>query len=183
MDESGALWIPSPNYFPLRSGYSARWIIVHGTAGFTSAQDVGHYFQRADVSTHYTIGRDAVIVQSVREYDAAWGNGFVTGLPGVSGDGVHRDAWWSTEVNPNYLTISIEHVKPSRDNSDALTDVQQYASFRLIRHICERHDIPQRPADASGGITGHYSLDPLHRSFCPGPYPWQKLFDFLVQAI
>ncbi len=33
-----------------------RWIILHGTAGFTSAQEVGYYFQQADVATHYIIG-------------------------------------------------------------------------------------------------------------------------------
>ncbi|GCE03823.1 N-acetylmuramoyl-L-alanine amidase [Dictyobacter aurantiacus] len=170
MDEAGALWLPSPNYFPDRAGHTPRWIIVHGTAGFSSAEEVGRYFQQADVSTHYTIGRDGVIVQSVREHDGAWGNGGIT---------AGHDPWWTCDINPNNVTISIEHVKPHRDNSDELTQLQKEASFLLIQHICERHQIPTRKANASGGITGHRSMDPVMRGFCPGPYPWDELFAFL----
>ena len=171
MDETQAIWLPSNNYFPTRAGHSPRWIIIHGTAGFDSAEEVGYYFQKADVSTHYTIGRDGTIVQSVLEQDGAWGNGGVT-------EG--HDPWWSRSLNPNHVTISIEHVKPSRDNSDELTEIQKEVSFHLIQRICIRHHIPMRAADGSGGITGHCSMDPVHRSFCPGPYPWDELFAFLT---
>jgi N-acetyl-anhydromuramyl-L-alanine amidase AmpD len=172
MDEQGAIWIPSNNYFPDRAGHRPRWIIIHGTAGFGSAEEVGRYFQTTEVATHYTIGRDGVIVQSVEERHGAWGNGGVT---------AEHDVWWTRAINPNHLTISIEHVKPSRDNSDDLTDVQKEISFGLVQRICARHAIPDRRADAEGGITGHYSMDPLYRSFCPGPYPWDELFAFLAK--
>ncbi|MBO0791094.1 MAG: hypothetical protein J2P36_09105, partial [Ktedonobacteraceae bacterium] len=46
-------------------------------------------------------------------------------------------------------------------------------------HICARWGIPARKADAHGGITGHYSIDPVNRARCPGPYPWDELFAFL----
>lgn len=179
MDEPGAIWIPSNNYFPGRQGHKPRWVIVHGTAGFTSAEEVGRFFQTVEAATHYTIGRDGTIVQSVRESEGAWGNGGVSGEPGVAGDGIHRDSWWSRDLNPNHVTISIEHVKPSRDNSDEITEVQKQASFRLIDHICQRHDIPRRLADEHGGITGHFSMDPVNRWFCPGPYPWDELIAYL----
>jgi N-acetyl-anhydromuramyl-L-alanine amidase AmpD len=170
LDEPEALWMPSNNFFPHRSGHMPRWIIIHGTAGFTSAQEVGYYFQQADVATHYTIGRDGTIVQHVSEQHAAWANGGVT-------EG--HDVWWSTSLNPNLVTLSIEHVKPSRDNTDEITATQKAASFLLIKHMCERYTIPRRWADPEGGITGHYSMDPIHRSFCPGPYPWKELFAYL----
>ncbi|GAC1377436.1 MAG: hypothetical protein NVS2B12_19640 [Ktedonobacteraceae bacterium] len=169
-DDSNALWMASNNYFPGRAGHRPRWLIIHGTAGFGSAQEVGYYFQYAEVATHYIIGRDGVIVQCVAEKDGAWGNGGVT---------KGHDAWWTRALNPNNVTISIEHVKPSRDNSDELTEVQKAVSFRLVRRICARHAIPTRRADANGGITGHYSMDPVNRSYCPGPYPWDELFAFL----
>ncbi len=171
MDEPDRLWIPSNNYFPGRAGHAPRWIIIHGTAGFGSAEEVGYYFQRADVATHYIIGRDGVVVQTVDEENAAWANGGVT-------EG--HDAWWSRSLNPNYVTISIEHVKLARDNSDELTEVQKQVSFELVQYICDRHNIPKRWADSQGGITGHYSMDPVQRSFCPGPYPWDELFAFLA---
>jgi len=173
MKELNALWIPSNNYFPGRYGHAPRWIILHGTAGFGSAEEVGYYFQRADVATHYIIGQDGTLVSSVSEQDAAWGNGGVT-------EG--HDSWWTRSLNPNLVTISIEHVKPSLDNSDELTDMQKQVSFVLIERICERYGIPKRWADGEGGITGHYSMDPVHRSFCPGPYPWDELFEFLNRA-
>ncbi|MDQ2905674.1 MAG: N-acetylmuramoyl-L-alanine amidase [Chloroflexota bacterium] len=167
MDEPGAIWIPTTQHFPGRNGHTAKWVIVHGTAGFSSAEDVAHYFQQAEASTHYIIGQDGRIIQCVRESQAAWGNGPVTR---------GHDPWWSPALNPNYVTISIEHLKPHRDNSDHLTEAQKHASFTLIRHICERHNIPKRKADTQGGITGHFSMDPINRSYCPGPYPWDELF-------
>jgi N-acetyl-anhydromuramyl-L-alanine amidase AmpD len=179
VDEVNALWIPSSNYFPQREGNRPCWIIIHGTAGFPSAEAVGHYFQNADVATHYIIGRDGTVVQAVEEKHGAWGNGYVSGIPGKSGDGIHHDPWWSSTINPNNVTISIEHVKPSRDNADDLTEVQKQVSFLLIEHICQRHNIPRRYADEAGGITGHFSMDPVNRSFCPGPYPWAELFAYL----
>ncbi|MGZ3681993.1 MAG: hypothetical protein ACXVDI_25830, partial [Ktedonobacterales bacterium] len=56
---------------------------------------------------------------------------------------------------------------------------QKQASFRLIADICRRQSIPPQRADARGGITGHASIDPVNRSHCPGPYPWDELFAFL----
>jgi len=178
-DESGALWIPNNNYFPARNGYSPRYIILHGTAGFTSAEEVANFFKSTEegenpASTHYVIGLYGEIVQCINEGDGAYANGGVT-------EG--HDPWWSRSLNPNYVTISIEHVKLSRDNSDELTELQKLVSFELVRRICERHGIPKRWADAGGGITGHYSMDPVHRSFCPGPYPWDELFEFLVRDV
>ncbi len=133
------------------------------------------FFQRpeTEASTHYLIARDGRIFQLVREADAAWGNGAVTR---------GHDRWWQAVGNPNDLTLSIEHHKPRRDNGDELTEEQKRASFLLIAHLCERHHIPRRPADATGGITGHFSLDPERRSYCPGPYPWEELFAYLASS-
>jgi N-acetyl-anhydromuramyl-L-alanine amidase AmpD len=179
----------SPNYSS-RDGALVRWVILHGTAGFETAQQVGTYFgeRTSQVSANYCIGTDGVIVRSVPERFAAWGNGVISGPPGVGGDGVHHDAWWDDcpqwggLPNPNPVTISIEHVKPSTDNSDILTTAQKNASFALIKDICTRQHIPMRQADSAGGITGHFSMDPVNRSRCPGPYPWNELWTFLKGA-
>ena len=175
MDEPGALWLPNNNYFPARNGYTPRYVILHGTAGYTRAEAVAAFFKATEegndpVSTHYIIGLSGELVQCIDEQDGAFGNGGVT-------EG--HDPWWSRSLNPNYITISIEHVKPARDNSDELTELQKLASFELVQRICKRHGIPRHRADSAGGITGHYSMDPVQRSFCPGPYPWDELFAFL----
>ncbi|GCE45190.1 N-acetylmuramoyl-L-alanine amidase [Thermosporothrix hazakensis] len=165
------LSIPSPNYMS-RQGRRPRWVILHGTAGFHKAEDCGYYFQQpsSQVSSHYVIGQDGTIVQCVDEAQAAWANGVLD---------AGADSWWYDTPNPNYDTISIEHIKPHTDNSDEITPAQKAASFRLIAQICARWGIPTRPADAQGGITGHFSIAPINRSGCPGPYPWDELFNYL----
>jgi N-acetyl-anhydromuramyl-L-alanine amidase AmpD len=183
-DESGAIWLPNNNYFPERNGYIPCYVVLHGTAGFTSAVEVANFFKSTEagnspVSTHYIIDLSGEIVQCIDEQHGAFANGCISGIPGRSGDGIHHAPWWTSMINPNNVTISIEHVKPSKDNSDELTEMQKHASFLLIEHICQRHNIPRRYADEAGGITGHFSMDPVNRSFCPGPYPWEELFAYL----
>jgi N-acetyl-anhydromuramyl-L-alanine amidase AmpD len=171
------LQILTKNYFPGRNGYTPKWLILHGTAGGSSAQAVANYFISTEgtpnpVSSNYIIGQDGTVVQSVLENNAAYGNGVLS---------IGHDHWWSTSINPNLPTISIEHVKPDDANATALTPAQQSASFALIKDICTRNNIPMRLADASGGITGHYSIDPVNRARCPGTFPWDELLAYLQE--
>lgn len=179
-DEKDSLWIPTTNMWANRYGHTPTYIILHGTASPNAfyAQDIAHYFQNtsAESSAHYVVGRDGVIAQCVSEHDAAWGNGII-----LAGSTKKPDSWWSSSLNPNLITISIEHVNPDPQNATGLTAVQQAASFRLIRDICQRWNIPQRPADSTGGITGHFSIDTLDRMNCPGNYPWGALWSALKE--
>lgn len=177
-DEQGVTVIPNNNFFANRNGLKPRWVILHGTAGGTSAVAIANYFASTEGTAnagaaHYIIGRAGEIVQTVSESDGAWGNGGIT---------AGHDPWWNPDINPNNITISIEHCKPSTDNSDELTPAQEQASFRLVQHICERWNIPLREADASGGVTGHFSMDPVNRSRCPGPYNWTGLWAYLQKG-
>lgn len=173
-DENGALVIENSNCFAGRDGNTPRWIILHSTAGGSSAQGIAEYFQGTTgtsnpVSANYVVGQDGTIVQCNSEADGAWANGYIT-----------ANNWWaSSGINPNNVTISIEHVKSTTDNSADLTLEQKNASFKLIQHICMRHAIPTREADENGGVTGHYSIDPVNRSRCPGTFPWSDLWQFL----
>lgn len=155
-----------------RQGHTPKYIVLHGTAGGTSAQAIGNYFATSDVqaSSHFIIGTDGTIVQGVPCTLAAWGNGAFS-------DG--HASYLDTSTNPNYYTISIEHCKPSTDNSDQLTPAQQQASFQLIQCLCETYTIPKRAGDASGGIIRHADIDPVNRSRCPGPYPFDGLWTYL----
>jgi len=138
-----------------------------------TALDIARFFQTNDppTSTHYVIGRDGVIVQCVGESDTAFSNGIVTEC---------HDSWWSTRLSPNLVTLSIEHVKLDPLNRKAITLEQRRASFSLVKHLCEKWAIPCALADHEGGITGHFSIDPVRRWFCPGPYPWEDLIAYLV---
>src|SRR3989442_1725936 len=97
-DYKSALWIPNGNYFA-NTG-KKLFVILHGTAGGSSAQGIANYFQGTEggsspVSSHYVIGQDGTVVQTVLEKDGAYANGVVNN-PNWTG-------------NPNYYTISIEH--------------------------------------------------------------------------
>ncbi|HWS82635.1 MAG TPA: N-acetylmuramoyl-L-alanine amidase [Ktedonobacteraceae bacterium] len=173
-DYASALWIPNSNFFPDTGKKS--FVILHGTAGGSSAQEIAAFFQGTEgsnnpVSSHYIVGKDGTVVQTVLEKDGAWGNGVVT-----------NPNWLG---NPNTYTISIEHVKNQKDasgnfdNSDVLTSEQQQASFALVKDICQRNEIGMHDADDTTGITGHFSIDPVNRSRCPGAYPWDSLWQYL----
>lgn len=171
--------VPDEFVFSGSEGFTRKWLVLHKTAGFQTAQDVAHYFQSgapqadgsfARTSVHYVVGLDGTIVQCVRETDGAGGNGLLE---------AGHDAFWPTDINLNLVTFSIEHVDPTTDNSTSVPDAQKQASFQLIHDLCQRWNIPLKPADANGGITGHFSLDPQSRARCPGNYPWDDLWAYL----
>src|SRR5580765_6772950 len=120
-----------------RQGNKIKYLIIHGTAGGTSAQGIANFFATGSeqASAHIVIDQQGTIVQGVPLSLAAWGNGPIDGTPAdnlgfrTESDGVHRDAWWDPNLNPNFITVSIEHVKAHDDNSDELTPAQQAASF------------------------------------------------------
>lgn len=182
-----AIEIDYPQKSMSRSGYTPKYIILHGTAGGSSAEAIANYFATSseDASSHFIIGQDGHVVQGISMNDAAWANGPIDGTPAdnlgfrTESDGIHRDSWWNPNLNPNYITISIEHCKAHDDNSDQLTPAQQNASFQLVQCICDTYNIPKRFADANGGIAGHFSMSAENRQRCPGIYPWQELFDYL----
>jgi N-acetyl-anhydromuramyl-L-alanine amidase AmpD len=176
-DYAGAQWVPNNNFFPARDGQKPRYLIIHGTAGDTSAVGIANYFVTTQgtnnpVTSHYIIGTAGEVVQTVLESNGAWANGALTAG--------HASFWDKYPgVNPNNLTISIECCKASLDNSDTLTAPQQASLLKLVNDICTRNGIPKKAADASGGITGHYSLDPVNRSNCPGTLNWNALWTYL----
>jgi len=166
--------VPADNVFPNYWGNTPRYIVLHKTAGFHTAQDVAAFFQTVPDkrSSHYVVGLQGEIYQCVSEADGAGANCCLE---------AGHAAFLPTDINLNLITISIEHVDPTLDNSTALTDAQKAASFKLVQGICTRHGIPMKPGDASGGIIGHNQINPINRARCPGNYPWAELFAFLGQ--
>jgi N-acetyl-anhydromuramyl-L-alanine amidase AmpD len=162
-----------------REGHKPLFVILHGTAGNASAEGIADYFISTEgsnnpVSSNYVVGQDGHVVSLVPEDCGAYANG-----PLEYG----HDPWWSDTINPNLLTISIECCNTSTTNNDVLTDVQEASLFPLIKEICVRNNIPQRKANASGGITGHFSLSPESRKDCPGQnFFWAKLWAYLQEG-
>src|SRR5258708_31679582 len=176
VDEMGAIGMFVAENRTFIDQNTHEWLVLHKTASGGSAQNIATFFANdpAMASTHYVVGQDGTIVQCVLEKDGAGGNCCLeTG----------HAAYLPLGINLNVKTVSIEHVDPARDNSTPLTEAQKSASFRLVRDICTRHNIPMRPGDASGGIIGHRDIAPLSRALCPGVYPWSELFAFLQGGI
>lgn len=180
VDESGVLpmWIPQNLMF---TSNNPKFLVIHKTAGFHSAQEVAAYFQSGSngfgVSSHYIIDQTGIVVQCVPESMGAGANCCIT--PGHAA--FIPESWDGKADNGNVHSISIEHVDPSLDNSTPVTPAQKRASFILALHICQRWHIPMRypSPDGLGGICGHNAIDPVNRAKCPGNYPLGELFTFL----
>lgn len=160
----GALWLPM-QHFGFGVAFTPRYVILHATAGDVTPQAVQRTCDERGTSVHFSIGMDGTVAQHVPLDQAAYGNGVIT---------AGADGWWYP--NPNNYTVSIEHCKGDTANASELTLAQRQASFALVAWLCDRFGIAKRAADASSGLTGHYSIDPVNRARCPGAYPWADLF-------
>lgn len=146
---------------------SIRYIVVHGV-GWPQSFDRYLIDSASQCAITYMVAKDGRIAQFESDLNNHWGNGVVS-----------RGAapWWGGDSNQ--ISISIEHEKWQKDNSDIITPAQKLASFSLIAWLCRMYSIPMRVEDASGGIAPHSSVNPVYRAFCPGPYPWSELFTYI----
>src|SRR5258708_37173511 len=99
-DYANSIWMPNNNFFANTGTKS--FVILHATGGGSTAQSIATFFQGTEnsnnpVSSHYIVGKDGAVVQTIRESDGSYANGVV------------NNANWTG--NPNYYTISIEFVK------------------------------------------------------------------------
>lgn len=153
-----------------------RYIVIHGTNSPASLQWwIDHAATECDVT--YMIGKDGRIAQFESDLVNHWGNGVVT-----SGHDTFWDQWSDVKADgsrvyySNQVSISIEHEKWAKLNNEPLTLAQAKASFALVAWLIRMYSIPARYGDAEGGIVPHKSVNPVYRSFCPGPYPWDELY-------
>lgn len=144
-----------------------RYVVIHGT-GWPQTFDRYLIDSASQCAVTYMVAKDGRIAQFESDLANHWGNGVVS---------KGADPWWTANAPiANQMSISIEHEKHNKDNSDVLTAAQAGASFALISWLCRMYEIPRRFADWEGGIAAHHSVNPVYRSFCPGPYPWDSLF-------
>jgi len=161
-----------------RQGHAPKYLVLHGTAGGSSALAIDNFFtngldsngQPVQASAHVIIDQQGVVIQGISLDMAAWANCCLAG---------NHASWLNTAINQNLYTCSIEHVKAHDDNSDVLTSVQAQKSFQVIQCICDAYGIPKRAGDANGGIVSHADLDTVNRARCPGLYPWDALWTYL----
>lgn len=161
-----------------RNGQKPKYLVLHATAGGSSAQGIDDFFtngldangQPVQASSHIIIDQAGVVIQGISLDMAAWANCCLSG---------NHAPYLDTTINQNEYTISIEFVKASTDNSDALTDIQARKGFEVTACICDAYNIPKHEGDSNGGIISHADIDPVNRSRCPGTFPWDALYAFL----
>jgi hypothetical protein len=181
--------IPCTNFWP--GGDGNDYIVVHATASggvqtayqlatsdlFNKSNDPTYKGRSASV--HYIIGRgpddDGKIYQCVLENDSAWGNCCTTSpSPFLTAPGKPMDYNW------NRCTISIEIVKYSSDNQEAVTAKQYQSLLALVRDIAKRQNIPLiQGTPTQRGIIFHHDLDPKNKARCPGTFPYDTFFNDL----
>jgi N-acetyl-anhydromuramyl-L-alanine amidase AmpD len=118
-DYPPADWDPSPN-FGSRNGTAITHIIIHDTEGSFAGSVSWLQNPAASASAHYIIRSvDGYIKQLVREADMAW----------------HVVCW-------NPWTVGIEH-EGYVAQPQYFTDAMYRSSAALVRHLCDRYNIPK----------------------------------------
>lgn len=157
----------SPNFWHGRSGYQPLAIVYHVEAGTEGGTDSWFARPASGVSSHFSISRLGIIRQHVPIADSAWANGVVMRPdPSIS--------WLNpSRVNPNYLTVSIEH---EGYPGDLWTPAMFHADVALTAWLCQTLGIPPD----RDHLIGHYQIDSVTRANCPGPsFPWSAM----IQAV
>jgi LysM repeat protein len=148
-------WVGSPN-FNRRPDPNDIWaIVIHATAN-SSQEGVISWFNNptAQVSAHYSIGKDGRIVQHVRDEDRAWHAG---------------KSQWQGVDNVNDFALGIELVNLN-DGQDPFPEAQHEANVQLCAYLCRQHSI--RPEN----IVGHEDIAvPAGRKTDPRGYDLDRL--------
>jgi N-acetylmuramoyl-L-alanine amidase len=122
----GAVWLPSPNFWPGRLGHdmsAPSWVTLHTTVCcWQSAW--GRFQQPAQqASSTYLACLDGHVIQFADERDGPWTNGTSSG------------------IGSNLDSITIEH-EDCGDYDGPRTAALYAASAQLVYEICERYGIP-----------------------------------------
>lgn len=149
------LLMPCTNYNERPMGVKPEVIILHHTAPFPSLAKVGYFFQDVNsrVSSHFTVGKDGLIIQSVDEKDRAWHSG---------------PSAWLGKTNVNDYSLGIEILNDG-DSKDPFTELQYNAVAKLVSYLMKKYDIPLSK------VIGHRDIAiPLGRKIDPADnFDWK----------
>ena len=148
-------WVGSPN-FNRRPDPAHIWaIVIHATAN-SSLEGVISWFNnpQAELSAHYSIGKDGRIAQHVRDEDRAWHAG---------------KSEWKGIPSANDYALGIELVNLN-DGNEPYPEEQHRANVQLCTYLCRKYSI--KPGD----IMGHRDIAvPMGRKTDPLGYDLERL--------
>jgi N-acetylmuramoyl-L-alanine amidase len=143
----------SGNFWPGRPQGSPIAIVIHTEAGTEAGTEAEFDNNSSQVSAHFGVGLTGIDDQFVQLSDAAWANG-------IRESGNNWDARGLPDVNPNYLTVSIE-TEDLGNAAQPVTDAQYAAVLADCRLALAKYP----------GITyllRHADISPHTRPNCPG---------------
>lgn len=148
-------WVGSPNFNNRRRPDDITAVVIHSTAN-SSLERVVDWFNNpsAQVSAHYTIGKDGQIVQHVQDMHRAWHAG--------------RSVWKGREGCNDYA-LGIELVNLN-DGNDPYPEAQHRANVALCAYLVDRYNI------SLDDIMGHLDIAlPPGRKSDPRGYNLDRL--------
>lgn len=149
----------SSNWHTGRNGHAVLGIVIHVEDGCEMGTIAWFDNPVSKVSAHYSVSKAGQVFQHVDEADEAFHAGTVAAptwsMLAQSGD-----------INPNLITIGIEHEGLATDD---WPDLQYQASAELIAGIAVRHAIP---IDADH-IIPHHAIRATKS--CPGKCDMPRL--------
>jgi len=148
-------WVGSPNFNNRRRPDDITAIVIHATAN-SSLERVVEWFNNpnAQVSAHYTIGKDGKIVQHVQDMHRAWHAG---------------RSIWKGRKSCNDYALGIELVNLN-DGQDPFPEAQHRANVELCAYLANKYKIS--PDD----IMGHLDVAiPPGRKSDPRGYDLNRL--------
>ncbi|MEW5961776.1 MAG: N-acetylmuramoyl-L-alanine amidase [Chloroflexota bacterium] len=148
-------WVGSPNFNARRNPTDITAVVIHSTAN-SNLQGVIDWFNNpsAQVSAHYTIGKDGKTVQHVKDSDRAWHAG---------------TSVWKGRQSVNDYGLGIELVNLN-DGQDPYPEAQHQANVNLCAYLCYRYNIKV------DDIMGHVDIAlPPGRKSDPRGYDLQRL--------
>jgi len=162
MPKPPVLLMPSANYNKRPEKTVIDSVIIHHTAPFSNFSRVGYYFQMIDsrVSSHYILGKEGLIIESVPDPLRAWHGG---------------PSSWKGKFNVNNYSIGIE-VYNDGDGKDPFTNLQYISLARLVAWLIQTHNIPL------SRVIGHRDIAfPMGRKVDPANnFDW-KIFKSLIR--
>jgi N-acetyl-anhydromuramyl-L-alanine amidase AmpD len=159
--------IHSNNFQKGRGTQQVRAVVLHIAAGPLTAVFPTFNDPNGGTSAHFCIGKKGEIEQYVSVNDAAYANGLAwQNNQWICPQGNVVQPTWKgllPKLNPNLYTVSIEHEGQSNDK---WTPEMYDANLRLMQWLSEQFNLTFVPDQT---LTGHFAIDPLHKSACPGP--------------
>ncbi len=170
-----AVWKGSSNYWAGRDNNKVVAIVDHIIVGSIESANGWFNNPQSEVSAHFGVAKDGRVWQWVSTNDTAWANGKT--------EQVDQSVPWlvnavNNKVNPNSLTVSIEH---EGNTGDVFPEAQYLATLSLHRMLVrDLKIIPDRQH-----IIGHYQVMKFQKANCPGKgFPWTRLMgDLAVDSI